>query len=104
MMYKQFGSVVLCFVVLAISMPASISASIRRAWLSKYAGYEVLGEYDYTPKDKVVTVTNVTRTPSIATILATGERLDFETGGKTLSFTIPAERTTSLLDVIKVQW
>jgi len=62
------------------------------------------GEYDYTPKDKVVVVTGVGKEPSKVTVLATGERLDYQTHGKTLSLTIPADRTTPLLDVIKVQW
>jgi len=63
-----------------------------------------MGKYDYMPKDKVVTVTNAGKKPSTVTILATGENLDFKTDGEALTFTIPAERTTSLLDVIKVEW
>jgi len=33
-----------------------------------------------------------------------GKRLDYRMDGKTLTFTVPADRTTPLLDVIKVQW
>lgn len=69
-----------------------------------YGLCEVLGEYDYTPKDKMVTVTNAGKKPSKVTILATGEKLDYQTDGKAITFTIPAEKTTSLLDVIKMQW
>ena len=61
-------------------------------------------EYDYTSNDKVVIVNNARKEPSQVTILATGEKLDCRMDGTTLVFAIPADRTTSLLDVIKVQW
>lgn len=63
-----------------------------------------MGQYEYTPKDKVATVSNAQEKPSKVTILATGEKLDHKMDGKTLTLTIPADRTTPLLDVIKVQW
>jgi len=52
----------------------------------------------------VVTVNNARKKPSKVTILATGEKLDYRMDGETLTFTVPADRTTPLLDVIKVQW
>jgi hypothetical protein len=39
-----------------------------------------------------------------ATILATGKELAYRMDGTTITFTIPADGTTPLLDVIKVQW
>lgn len=63
-----------------------------------------MGQYEYTPKDKVVTVDNAGKKPSKVTILATGKKLDYRMDGKTLTLTIPADRTTPLLDVIKVEW
>lgn len=63
-----------------------------------------MGKYDYPPKDKVVMVTNAVRKPSKVTMLATGEKLDYTTDGKTLTFPVPADRTIPLLDVIKVEW
>lgn len=63
-----------------------------------------MGEYDYTPKDKVVTINGVGKEPSKAETLATGENLDYRMDGETLTFTIPADRTTPLLDVIRVEW
>jgi hypothetical protein len=49
-------------------------------------------------------VTGDRKAPSRATILATGEKLEFTMDGNSITFTIPAEKTTPLLDVIKVQW
>ncbi len=60
------------------------------------------GEYDYTPKDKVVVLKGARR-PARVTLFATGERLDHEFEGSVLTVTIPAARTTPLLDVIKVE-
>lgn len=63
-----------------------------------------MGNYDYTPADKVVTVKNVSKKPKKATVLATGEKIDYTLTDKTMTFTIPADETTALLDVIKVEW
>lgn len=44
------------------------------------------------------------KAPKKNSIVATGERIDFELKDKTLSFTIPADKASSNLDVIKVEW
>lgn len=51
-----------------------------------------------------MTVTNVREAPVKATILATGETIDFELEDNTLTFVIPQETASSNLDVIKMEW
>ena len=63
-----------------------------------------MGNYKYKPKDKRVIVKNVSKAPKKTTIPATGEKIDYVLKDKTMTFTIPAEKTTSNLDVIKVEW
>ena len=46
-MYRTAQVTLLLFVLIATAMPAS--ASIKRAWLSKYACYEVLGDAEKEP-------------------------------------------------------
>ena len=76
--------------------------SDRGEFLAPSSG--LMGQYDYTPKDKVVTVKNVGKAPTRATILATGENLDYTQQGQMLTFIIPKGKATSLLDVIKLEW
>ncbi|HUV64688.1 MAG TPA: alpha-L-fucosidase [Sedimentisphaerales bacterium] len=63
-----------------------------------------MGNYDYKPKDKIVTVSNVSKEPSAVSILATGSTLGYEFKDKSLTFTIPGDQTTALLDVVKLEW
>ena len=63
-----------------------------------------LGHYESTPREKVVTITHAGRKPSTVTVLATGKKLDYKVVGETLRFTLPPERATQLLDVIKIRW
>ena len=63
-----------------------------------------MGKYEYTPKKKIVTVTNVREAPARATILATGETIDFRLEDDTLTYVIPQETASSNLDVIKMEW
>ncbi|MFC1805678.1 alpha-L-fucosidase [Planctomycetota bacterium] len=61
------------------------------------------GHYDYTPRQKTVTVARVGK-PASVRMLASGRTLDYRHDGSTLTVTIPAAEATPLLDVIEVRW
>jgi len=64
----------------------------------------LMGKYDYTPKDKVVTVKNVRKAPVKTTLLANGEKIDYTLDAATMTFVIPKETASATLDVIKIEW
>jgi len=60
-------------------------------------------KYVYNPKAKTIIVTDVNK-PQKATLLHNGDALNVEYRDRTLTITVPAEQTTKLVDVVKVEW
>ncbi len=65
--------------------------------------YQNPHEYGYEPRAKTIIASGVKK-PKKAVLLRNGEELKFDHEDETLTITIPAGRTTKLVDVVRVSW